>query len=113
MEFIRENLETLMMVAFIAATAFGIYKVYVMFEKQEHDGIDIQTLEEEIIEIIKSLLREQELSQDELFFKIQQHENFDGERYRNFNLNRYRQILERLHIEHRTDDFEALKEKLC
>ena len=111
--FFKEYLETIMMVAFLLAVFLGIYKVYVMFEKQSQEGLDIQTLEDEIISIIGQIFSQETPSEEELFFKIQEHELFGGGKYKNFNLNRYKQILNRLYLEYKVENYKSLKEKLC
>jgi hypothetical protein len=110
--FFSDNLETIMMVAFVVAVALSVYKVYVIFEKQGSDGVDMNTIENEIIEIIYAILQQKKLSQQELFEAIQKHEKFDNERYKNFNLNRYNQILYRLYMKHKVDDYESFQEKI-
>jgi len=110
---IKDHLETIMMVAFLLATALSIYKVYVIFEKQADDGVDINTIENELIAIIKELFSSHDISDKKhLHSLVQTHEKFDKERYRNYNENRLNQILDRLHIEHKTQGFDELKEKL-
>ncbi len=112
-EFLKEHLESIMMISFVLATAFGMYKVYVMFEKQSDEGIDIKTLEDEIIAIIEDIFkRGEEPSRDELYKKIEEDSAFDSERYSNFNENRLNQILDRLHIHYKTQNYEELSEKL-
>ena len=112
-EFLKEHLESIMMISFVLATAFGMYKVYVMFEKQSDEGIDIKTLEDEIITIIEKILKTQDsLSKEKLFEKIQSDTAFDKERHFNFNQNRLNQILDRLHIHYKTQSYEELKEKI-
>ena len=110
--FFTQHKETVMMVAFLVATALSIYKVYVIFEKQADDGIDINTLEKEIIYIIEEIFSKEKLERDALFQKIIEHENFDGQRHKNFNLNRFNQVLERMYIRHKVENYDELKEKL-
>ena len=112
-EFLKEHLESIMMISFVLATALGMYKVYVMFEKQANEGIDIQTLEDEIIAIIEDIFKRGEIpSRKELYEKIKQDANFDDERYSNFNENRLNQILNKLHIHYKTNSYEQLAQKL-
>ena len=112
-EFLKEHIESIMMIAFVVATALGMYKVYVMFEKQADDGVDINTLEDEIVAILKGIVqKEPSVTKEALFEKIQKDAAFDEERYFNFNQNRFNQILERLYIETKTESFEDLKKLL-
>jgi hypothetical protein len=111
-DFFSEHLETVMMVAFLVATALSVYKVYVIFEKQGSEGVDMNVIENEIIEIIYDLFQKKKHTKEELFEAIQSHEKFDKERYKNFNLNRFNQILYRLYMKHKVDDFDALSEQL-
>ena len=112
-EFFKEHLESIMMISFVLATALGIYKVYVMFEKQADEGIDIKTLEDEIIAIIEDIFkRGDEPEKEELYAKITSDTAFDSERYANFNQNRLNQILERLHIHYKTENYGQLSQKL-
>ncbi len=107
-----EYLESVMMIAFILAVGLGMYKFYILFEKQAADGIDIDTLEKEIIAIIEDLFDKEKYEKDELFGKIRTHEKFDSERHKNFNLNRFRKVLERLYMRHNVENYEELKEKM-
>ena len=112
-EFFKEHLESIMMISFLLATALGMYKVYVMFEKQAEEGIDIKTLEEEIIAMIEEIFRRGENpSKEELYKKIESEDAFDKERYKNFNQNRLNQILDRLYTQHAIEDYRQLAEKL-
>ena len=107
---IKDHLETIMMIAFLLATALSIYKVYVIFEKQADDGIDLNTIENELIEIIKELFSSHDVQDKKhLHQLIQEHNDFDKERYRNYNENRLNQILDRLFLEHKIEGFEGLK----
>ena len=112
-EFFKEHLESVMMISFLLATALGMYKVYVMFEKQTDEGIDIKTLEDEIITIIKDIFKKEGMvSKERLYEKIEGHTSFDKERYKNFNQNRLNQILDRLHTQYKTESYEELSKKL-
>jgi hypothetical protein len=105
-----EYLDEIMMLAFIVATSLGIYKFYVIFEKQKGDGVDIVVVEDEIIHIIKDLLGGSNYTKSELFEAIKQHPEFSAQRHRSFNENRFNQILYRLYLENGIEDFEALKD---
>ena len=111
-EFFKEHLQTVMMVSFLVASALGMYKVYVMFEKQSGEGVDIRILENELAEIVESILREQTIERSALFDAVLNHERFDKERYRNFNQNRLNQVLDLLHIRYKTESFEELASKI-
>ncbi len=112
-DFLKDHLESIMMISFVLATVLGMYKVYVMFEKQADEGIDIKTLEDEIILIIEKIFeRGEKPSKEELYRKIREDASFDGERYSNFNQNRLNKILERLYIHHKTESYESLSKKL-
>ena len=70
-EFLKDHLQSVMMISFLLATALGMYKVYVMFEKQAHEGIDIKTLEDEIIGIIGDIFDRNDVpSKKELYESI-------------------------------------------
>jgi hypothetical protein len=101
-----------MMVAFLLATALSIYKVYVIFEKQAGEGPSIQEIEQELSNIIEELISAYKSEKKELFAKVFEHQKFDKERYKNFNENRFNQILDGLYIKHKVEDYEGLKEKL-
>ncbi len=101
-----------MMVSFLVASALGIYKVYVMFEKQEADGIDIKTLENELAEMIESIFKEKRIAKEELYEAVLSHSRFDKERYRNFNQNRLNQVLDLLYMRYKVEGFEDLVSKL-
>ncbi len=111
--FFKENLETVMMVAFVLATALSIYKVYVMFEKQADDGIDIKTLEEEIIAIIEKIFqRGDNPAKKELLEQIRSDADFDASRYANLNENRLNQILDKLYMQKEVESYNELTQKL-
>ena len=111
-EFFKEHLESVMMISFLLATALGMYKVYVMFEKQADAGIDIKTLEDEIIAIIENIFKRGKTpSKEELFKMIQVDAAFDKERYKNFNQNRFNQILDRLYTKYNTGTYDELSKK--
>lgn len=112
-DFFSQNLQTIMMVSFLVAAFLGMYKVYVMFESKEGDGgVDIKTIENELSEIVESILKETKLDKNALFEAVRSHERFDKERYKNFNQNRLNQVLDLLHIRHKTETFDDLLEKL-
>jgi len=109
---IHDNLETIMMVAFLIATALSIYKVYVIFEKQAGDGPSIQEIEKELSVIIEELISTCKDEKEQIFKKVFEHEKFDKERYKNFNQNRFNQILDGLFIKHQVQNYEELRGKL-
>ncbi len=111
-EFFKEHLETIMMVSFIAATALGMYKTYVMFEDKNGKGIDPKMIEDELITLLKKVLKGNDIDKKELFEQMQRHESFDEERYFNFNENKLNRLLDRLFSEEKVESFEELKKKL-
>ncbi|SFV59080.1 hypothetical protein MNB_SM-7-189 [hydrothermal vent metagenome] len=111
-EFFKEHLESIMMISFLVASALGMYKVYVMFESQADDGIDIKTLEDEIIAIIKDLISKEDISKRELLSKIEEDRSFDKDRYSNLNENRLNQILDRLYTEYKIESYDELVKKI-
>lgn len=111
-EFFSENLQTIMMVSFLLAAALGMYKFYVLFEKQDSSGVDIKTIENELAEIVEAVLKEGEVEKSALYDAVISHERFDKERYWNFNQNRLNQVLDLLYIRYKVGEFEELVSKL-
>ncbi len=106
-------LEYAMMIGFLVAAGLGFYKFYALFGKEDKDAIDIRVIEEELAQIVRDIMKkEKTLSKEKLFERVFEHENFDSQRYFNFNLNRFNQVLDKLILEHKAKDFEDLKEKL-
>lgn len=112
--FLQEHLQTIMMISFILAATLGVYKVYVLFEQNGGDSIDIQTLEEEIAQIAKRVLASGHIATKEALYEaILKDAAFDTKRYSNFNQNRFNQVLERLYILYGVEDFDALVKVLA
>jgi len=110
--FFSDNLETIMMVAFLVAVALSMYKVYVIFEKKaEQDGVNLASMEEEVIRVFHELFEEiKDFDEKAICEKIKAHEAIAP--FKNFNQNRFRLIMQQLFDEHKVENLEELIHKL-
>ena len=93
-----DNLQIWMLTAFFIVLILGMYKVYIMFN-QPVDGPDMKTEHDELKDIIISFIQNNEISDktnEALFKQLIEKEDFDTQRYRNFNQNRFNQLTQQL-----------------
>ncbi len=109
--FFGDNLETIMMVAFLVAVSLSMYKVYIIFEKKaEEEGVNLDSMEEAVMRVFYEIICDEKNSDEKtLCQKIKSHQ--DIQPYKNFNHNRFRQILQTLYDKHEVENFEELKSK--
>lgn len=96
------SVSTLMMIFFIIFMIIGIWKIYAFLpNKQLEDDDTTPEATKDLIHLMFSVIKEHkgELTKDELFCKMQEHEEFDSQRYWRFNLNRLNQLLQKFYIE--------------
>lgn len=94
---------TLMMIFFILFLAVSIWKIYAFLPNKElSDDDTTQESKKELRGIMLSTIENSDgkLSVDELLIKIEENEDFDGDRYWRFNKNRLNQLLNVYYIEH-------------
>lgn len=90
------DISTIMMIFFIFALAISIWKIYAFLpNKRLADDDTTQESQQELIGIMLNVIKENEgkIDASELFIKMQSSDDFDGERYWRFNLNKLNQLL--------------------
>jgi len=109
----KDEIQSWMLLAFIIALFFSFYKVYLMFNKPG-EGIDTATQKDELVDIVAKVLKEIDAKDYDATVVYEEiiREDFDWERYSNFNLNRFHQTVHTLHIIYKVDSIEQLIEKL-
>ena len=94
----KDEIQFWMLIAFAVAFVFSSYKVYIIFNTPV-EGINTKTqhsqLEDILINFLKDLT-EVDLDTDALFELIIQLEVLQDEQYKNFNKNRFNQLLQQL-----------------
>ena len=109
----KDEIQTWMLIAFALALFFSFYKVYLMFNKPGV-GIDTATQKDELIEIVAEALKDIDIKNYDAIIVYEEiiSEDFDWERYSNFNLNRFHQTVNTLHVIYKVDTIEQLVEQL-
>lgn len=80
----------------------GIWKIYAFLpNKQLEDDDTTPEATKDLMHLMFSVIKENngELTKDELFSKMQEHEEFNSQRFWRFNLNRLNQLLGKVYIE--------------
>lgn len=80
----------------------SIWKIYAFLpNKQLEDDDTTPEATKDLMHLMYSVIKENkgELTKDELFSKMQEHEEFDSQRFWRFNLNRLNQLLQKFYIE--------------
>jgi cytoskeletal protein RodZ len=96
------SVSTLMMVFFVLLLIISIWKIYDFLPNEQLEDDDTTPeATQDLIHLMFSVIKENqgELTKDELFSKMQEHEEFDSERFWRFNLNRLNQLLQKFYIE--------------
>lgn len=94
---------TLMMIFFILFLAVSIWKIYAFLPNKElADDDTTEESKKELRDIMLKTIKSSDgtLSIDELFVKIEESEDFDGQKYWRFNKNRLNQLLNVYYMEH-------------
>lgn len=105
----KDEIQNWMLLAFAISLFFSFYKVYIMFNKPGV-GLDTTTQKDELVDIVQKALLGLDISSYEanvVYEKII-NDNFDWERYKNFNLNRFNQTVNTLCVIHKVDKIEDL-----
>lgn len=90
------EISTLMMIFFIIALAISIWKIYAFLPNERlADDDTTKESQQELISIMLNVIKEHQgkIDVNELFIKMQSSDDFDGERYWRFNLNKLIQLL--------------------
>jgi hypothetical protein len=96
------SISTLMMIFFIIFMIISIWKIYAFLpNKQLEDDDTTPEATKDLMHLMFSVIKENkgELTKDELFSKMQEHEEFNSQRYWRFNLNRLNQLLQKFYID--------------
>jgi hypothetical protein len=109
----KDEIQTWMLLAFAIALFFSFYKVYIMFNRPG-EGLDTATQKDEIVDIVENALRglDADSFNSELVYEKIVNDDFDWERYKNFNLNRFNQTVNTLFVIHKVDTIEQLLQEL-
>jgi len=94
----KDEIQFWMLIAFAVASVLGFYKVYFLFNTPV-EGLDTKAQHEQLEEIITDFLQELdalEHTASSLFERINELEQLQEEEYKNFNQNRFNQLLQQL-----------------
>ncbi len=103
-----------MLITFVILLTIGIYKIYILFN-QPTDGPDTKTEHDELKDIIIVFIQNNSLSNidnESLFEQILAKADFDKEKYTNFNLNRFNQLIQQLFYLYEVDSLDELMESI-
>ena len=96
------NISTLMMIFFIIFLIISIWKIYAFLpNKQLEDDDTTPEATKDLNYVMFCVIKEHkgELTNSELFEKMQEHESFENQRFWRFNLNRLNQLLQKFYLE--------------
>lgn len=96
------SVSVLMMIFFILLLIISIWKIYDFLpNKQLEDDDTTPEATQDLMHLMFGVIKENkgELTNAELFSKMQEHEEFDSQRFWRFNLNRLNQLLQKFYIE--------------
>ena len=99
-----------MLIAFLIAMALGVYKVYALFNTP-YTGLDPQTQHKQLQDIIISFLKEDKAQNTEaqsIYEEIKTLDQLQDEEYKNFNRNRFNQLLQQLFYIYEVDSLDEL-----
>jgi len=106
----KDEIQFWMLIAFAIVFILSSYKIYIMFNAPA-DGIDTQVqynqLEDIIIEYIQSI-QEHDLDANTLFKSLKALDTLKDPSYKNFNQNRFNQLLQQLYLRYEVVSLEAL-----
>ena len=94
----NDEIQFWMLIAFAVAFVISFYKIYIMFNTPV-EGVDTQTQYNQLEDIIINFLKEvtdDSLSSQTLFEYIIELEVMQDDAYKNFNQNRFNQLLQQL-----------------
>jgi len=92
---------TLMMIFFIIFLILSIWKIYAFLpNKQLEDDDSTDDAQEEILRLTIKVIKENkgQLNNEQLFFKIQEDEEFDNKAFWRFNHNKLNQLLNKYYL---------------
>lgn len=106
----KDEIQFWMLVAFVVALVLSTYKVFMIFTKPE-PGLDIKTQHLQLQTIILGFLKDidnENISTKELFSLLQDIDELQDEAYKNFNMNRFNQLLQQLYYTHEVSSLSEL-----
>jgi len=110
----QDEIQIWMLIAFIIVLALSLYKVYIIFDKPA-SGPSTETEHEELRAIIITFIKKNavaDIGDKTLFERLIQEDDFDHTRYKNFNLNRYYQLIQQLYYIYGVNTFSELIESI-
>jgi len=105
-----DEIQFWMLIAFAVVFILSAYKTYVMFNAPS-EGMDTQTQYLQLEDIIKDFLKQdQNLEVDDtVYYKVlMQLPILQEKQYKNFNQNRFNQLLQQLYLTYEVSTFEEL-----
>jgi len=110
----QDEIQVWMLIAFIIALFFSFYKVYLMFNKPakgKATKVQYTELEDIITKFLKNL---KNIPEDEksIFDELIKEKIFLHVDYHNFNLNRFKQILQQIYFTYDVDTLSELIKKI-
>lgn len=96
------SISTLMMIFFVILLIISIWKIYDFLPNEQLEDDDTTPeATKDLMHLMFNVIKENngDITHDELFCKMQEHEEFDSQRYWRFNLNRLNQLLQKFYIE--------------
>ncbi|QFR49831.1 hypothetical protein FJR48_08870 [Sulfurimonas lithotrophica] len=96
------DISTLMMIFFIIFMIISMWKIYAFLpNKQLEDDDTTPEATKDLMHLMLRVIKENngELTNAELFEKMQENEEFDSQKFWRFNLNRLNQLLQKYYLE--------------
>ena len=110
----KDEIQFWMLIAFAVVFFFSAYKIYIMFNTPVK-GINTQTQHNQLNDILIDFLKdlpELDLDTDALFERVIQLEVLQDEQYKNFNKNRFNQLIQQLYHTYEADSLTQLIQKV-
>ena len=110
----QDEIQIWMLTAFIIVLAVSLYKIYIIFNKPP-SGVSTEMEHEELRDMIISFIQKSDISDPSnktLFEALVKEEGFEGERYKNFNQNRFNQLVQGLFYTYKVDTLSELIESI-
>ena len=96
------NISNVMMIFFILALIVSMWKIYAFLpNKPLEDDDTTQDAQKELLRIMFKVIKQNKgkLDNKELFFKMQEDDEFDSQIFWRFNLNKLNQLLDRYYLQ--------------
>ena len=106
----KDEIQFWMLIAFAVVFILSTYKTYIMFNTSG-EGLDTKTQHNQLEEIIINFLKQfndLDLNVDQLFEAVSRLDVIQDEAYKNFNKNRFNQLLQQLFYTYEVDSLKEL-----